>query len=310
MKLTKERKKAYIYLILNAIIWGAALQIVKNSYEVTTPFRFLTYRYLIAMVAIIPIIVKSINEFKHLKLKQIFQIFAIEFIGTVISLTFLYLGLSMTTSIEASLVSMTGPILTIIGGVIVFHEKEQKNELIGFFVSLIGTLLIILEPVFIRNESLSISFKGSLLIFGANISNAIYLLLTKKYYQKVSLKITSILSYILGFICFLIISLMQANSINKLVDLFKYDLSSIDVIFAGIYMGIFGSILAMNLYLKGQKLIEVSEAILFSYLQPIVFIPLGVLWLKEDISTLQITSLILILTGVIYASIRPKHKKT
>ncbi len=307
MNLTKTRKKAYFYLLLNAIIWGAALQVVKNSYLVTTPYRFLFYRYFIASIVIAPLIIKNFKLLKSgINKKKVFQIAGIEFIGTVVNLVLLYVGLSLTTSIEASLVAMTGPIFATLGGILILHEKEEENEIIGFLIALFATIIIVLEPVLIRKEGVSISLTGSFLILLQNIFNAVYLILTKRYYNNVSLKITSFISYILGMFSFLIISFVQLNgSIDLLITSIINDISSTSVLFASFYMAILGSILAMNFYLKGQRLIEVSEASLFVYLQPLVFIPLGVFWLKEPLSILQFGALILLLIGIIYASIRP-----
>ena len=52
-----SRNVAYILLLLNTILWGAALIVVKPAYEVTTPFRFLLYRYSLAVVLSLPLLV-------------------------------------------------------------------------------------------------------------------------------------------------------------------------------------------------------------------------------------------------------------
>ena len=73
------------------------------------------------------------------------------------------------------------------------------------------------------------------------------------------------------------------------------------------YMAIFGSIIGFTAYLKGQEGIEASEATLFTYLQPLIYIPLGILLLNEKVHPVQIGSLFIILFGVIIAEKRARR---
>jgi len=75
---------------------------------------------------------------------------------------------------------------------------------------------------------------------------------------------------------------------------------------AVVYMGIFGSILGLTLYLIGQDKIEASEASLFTYLQPIFSVPTAILLLSESVSILNIVAIIIIITGVYLAEKRGK----
>ena len=70
-------------------------------------------------------------------------------------------------------------------------------------------------------------------------------------------------------------------------------------------MGILGSPIAVSLYLYGQDKIEASEATLFSYLQPLIYIPLAVFWLGEKIIPAQLIGLAIIAAGVYLAERRP-----
>jgi hypothetical protein len=51
-------------------------------------------------------------------------------------------------------------------------------------------------------------------------------------------------------------------------------LNNSQVLMPVLYMGILGTPIAMSLLLYGQSKIEASEASLFTYLQPLVYIPL------------------------------------
>ena len=151
------------------------------------------------------------------------------------------------------------------------------------------------------------SLGGNLLIIAHNILNAIYFLLAKKRYHKIPKLFVSSISFYVGIVTFAILSmaelqfdlsLWQNNIIN--------DLSSSMVWGVVIYGAIFGSIIGLTAYIKGQDGIEASEASLFTYLQPAIYIPLGYFLLQESASFLQIFSLLIIIFGVYIASRKKK----
>jgi drug/metabolite transporter (DMT)-like permease len=76
------------------------------------------------------------------------------------------------------------------------------------------------------------------------------------------------------------------------------------------YMAILSGTLAYFLYVRGQKSIEVSEAALFNYLQPIFSIPLAVFWLQESLTPTFVIGAIIIACGVIIAEYKKKYKKS
>ena len=76
------------------------------------------------------------------------------------------------------------------------------------------------------------------------------------------------------------------------------------VLLAVLYMSLFGSIIGLTAYIKGQDGMEASEASLFTYLQPLVYIPLSVLWLHEQLTLTMLVAMVLIGIGVYSAEKR------
>ncbi len=118
---------------------------------------------------------------------------------------------------------------------------------------------------------------------------------------------------------FLFLSLFEigfSGSINGTHTIFSQFFQAVQADFthrsvwlASVYMAIFGSIIGLTAYIKGQDGIEASEASLFTYLQPLVFIPAGILLLHETVHPLQIFAMALILFGVYIAEKRSKKRR-
>ncbi len=304
-----KRLKSYFFMIVSTFTWGAFLPIVKlgfNDSEIT-PFRFLFYRFCLAGILAIPIIVYYWPKIKH-RWQSLKTIIFLELIETSLALSCLYIGLSQISALEANIITTSAPLFIIFGGIIFLKERQDRHEWLGLIFALFGTILITLEPLWHGNGSLMNSLSGNLLIIAHNIFNAIYFLLAKKRYHKIPKLFVSSISFYVGMVTFAILSLVELNfNFAILSSHIAQELSSPIILGVVAYGAIFGSIIGLTAYIKGQDGIEASEASLFTYLQPAIYIPLGYFLLQESASWLQIISLMIIIFGVYLASRRKKN---
>lgn len=310
-KLKKQSWLAsYFFLIINTIVWGAALIVVKPALDVTTPFRYLLYRFFFASIFSIPLLFYYWPKIKN-KLQTISRVTALEILGTTLALSLLYFGLSKTSAIEAGFITITTPIFVVAAGLLYLKEKEEKHEAIGLTIAFLGTILLTALPIILNGNSLDgLSLEGNLLIVAQNIAIAAYYILAKKYYKKLPKLFVVSISFYVGIISFLILSLFEVGfSLSKFSIAVAQDFTHPVVWFATLYMAIFGSIIGLTAYIKGQDGIEASEASLFGYLQPLVYIPLGIVLLGEHVYPLQFLALGMILFGVYLAEMRVKKKR-
>jgi drug/metabolite transporter (DMT)-like permease len=299
-KAFKPRTIAYIALILNSLIWGLALPIVKLGFnQGLSPTFFLFSRFFLALLFSLPIlffILKSKSIRSQINLQNIATIIALELLGTFLALFLLYEGVAHTSAIASSLIAITWPIFVILGGIFIFKEKEEKNEWAGLILAITGTAVLVISPLFTNGFKVGGSTTGNLLIIGQNVAIAAYYLLAKKFYKNLNKWLVTHISFWVGTVSFGIVLFLQNGFTIPI-------LTPISLI-AILYMAILGSIVALTLYLIGQENIEASEASLFTYTQPLFALPFAIIFLGESISSIQILASILILTGVIVAEKR------
>lgn len=282
---------------------------VKPALSFVTPYHYLFYRYLLAAPISIPILVYLLHKYRP-HLKTILTIVGMELVAVTGALSFLYLGLSRTSAIEAQLITNTTPVFIILGGIFFLKEKEDKNEFTGLIIAIIGMLLLTLEPLISGKNGLAgLSFTGNVIVLGHNLLWALYVLLAKKLYRGVPKLLIGFISLWVGLVSFYALTLWTNPELHNPHLLFN-TLSHPQVFIASLYMGIFGSIIAVPAYIYGNDRIEASEASLFSYLQPLITIPLAILLLKEQINATIVVALVLISLGVITAEHRPKLAKS
>ncbi len=302
------RLKAYIALLINVSIWGAALPIVKPALSFVTPYQYLFFRYLIAAPISLPFLIYLMKKHKP-SIKVLRNTVLLEFIGVTGYLSLLYEGLSRTTSIEATLIANTASIFIILGGIFFLKEQEERHELIGLIMAIAGALLLTFEPIITGRNHLGLSsLTGNLLVLAANLFWASYILLAKKRYRNTPKLLVGFLSPWVGLMSFFILVLLTTPdlSVAGVGSMITSSLSIIQVASAAIYMSLLGSIIAVPAYIYGNDLIEASEASLFSYLQPVIAIPLATIWLKEPINIIMILALLLTTSGVYTAERRKK----
>jgi drug/metabolite transporter (DMT)-like permease len=299
---------AIVYLLITIVCWGAALPIVKPALDVTSPFRYLFYRYVLAVVLTIPVLIYFWPKVQQ-PWKQIRLITGIELICTTLSLGLLYFGLRYTTAIEAGLISNMSPVFTTLACVFFLREKEERHEWMGLFIAFFSTVIFALMPA-IQHGYLPTNFSlfGNFLIFLQNIVNAVGIILVKKYYHMLPKFFVTTISFYVGLVTFGAFSLWEVGGVDRLLTTAQIELQNPWVVMAVVYMAIFGSIIALTTHIKGQDSIEASEAALFGYLQPLVYIPLSMWMLKETIQPLQLLPLLGVVFGVFLAEQRFGHK--
>lgn len=299
--MSARRTSAYIALLINALLWGAAPPLVKMALPYTTPFRWLFYRYIIAVACTTPLLIVYLRRY-NLKFKALLTIIGLEFLGTTTVLTLLYEGLKRSSAIETSIIAAMAPLFVVVGSIIFLHEHQNRREWKGLGLALLGTLITAFEPL-ITHGTLTNggSVPGNTLILLHNIVWMVYALAAKRQYRKLPKFLISMISFWVGLISFGILAYVTSSG-----ALFA-DLSHPIVVTTALYMAIPGSIIAATLYLYGQNLIEVSEAALFSYLQPAVSVPLALVLLGEKITLPTGIAITIIVYGVWLAETRRRR---
>jgi drug/metabolite transporter (DMT)-like permease len=295
------RKRAYIELLIVAIIWGAATPIIKYTLGGFDSVTFLTYRFGLSTLF-------AVLSFLYLKArlpkdKQILKkLLCYAFLTSTVSLGFLFFGLENTTALDASLITLANPILITVAGAIFLRERVTKREKLGMTIALAGTLLTVIEPL-LQNHGGQIRLSGNVLIVGYLISTAWGAVLAKQLLRSgVSPIVMTNTSFIVGFLSllpfFLATNSQPVLSITSVA--WPYHLGVF-------YMAFLSGNLAYYLGNKAQKTVEIGEASLFSYLYPVFSTPLAVLWLGEKITPIFVLGGVIIVAGVILAEMKKKR---
>ncbi len=301
--MNSNRLRAYFQLLIVVVIWGIAPTVIKFALGELPPFLFLTYRFAISVVVMLPFYLNSRE--KGLNIKILPLVLLVSFLGSTLNLGLLFYGANLTTSLDASLISATSPILAILAGMIFLKDRVTGREKLGVAITLVGTVVIAAQAFFESGVNVSHSILGNAIIFLSNVAFAAYLILSKKALRhKVSPFAITFMMFFVGLLTTIPLALTEIKANQILPKLMSISFSAH---MAVVYMAIFSGVIAYFLYQKAQKTIEASEASVFNYLPPIITAPVAMLWLHEKLTIPYIVGSVIIALGVILAEIKKKR---
>jgi drug/metabolite transporter (DMT)-like permease len=306
------RHRAYLMLVCVALLWGIASPIIKYSLPFFPPVLFLTYRFLISALLMVPILLrlepKSLHHLGRLTPNGWFWLILSGVLGSTIQLTLLFWGLDLTTSLDGAVINAISPIFVAAAGFFFLKEHLTKNQNIGLVLATVGTAIIIIQPLFQGHTLFTGSLVGNMLVLAGTFAWVAYVILTKKQLNhRVSPLLLTTNMFVTGFFVESLL-LFYVSSPTQIISVIMA--APLSAHLCVLYMAVFSGTIAYYLYQKAQKIIEVSEANIILHLSPIFSIPLAHFWLGETITIPFVIGSLVITIGVILSEIdrqRLKH---
>ncbi len=303
--MSKKRINAYLLLLLVSVIWGAASPIVKYALTWFHPVIFLTYRFFLSSIIALIIFGAEPATFPK-KARDKSLAFLTMMLSTPIALGLFFLGLSKTSALSGSLITAGAPILLVAAGALFLHERVSNTEKVGIVITIIGTFMIAIGPLVFNNTANHFgTLEGNLIMVLATIADLSATLFTKICMDRgISLRLLAHGQFVLGLIIFLPILLLRHPIVSIAATVVDAPWSAHAAVW---FMALISGSLAYTLRDHGLRWVEVSEAAIFTYLQPIWAAILSILWLGEPITTSYIIGGGILTLGVCISEYRGKR---
>ena len=297
--MARKRLIASLMLLCVSLIWGAASPVVKNTLTWFDPWLFLTYRFFLSALIAIPYLFVTQTPFPK-KSSQRLLLLTTSIISAPLTLFLFFEALTKTTALSGSLITATGPLFLIVGGVLFFRDTIRKNEKLGIIITILGTLLTVFGPLLLNGQMDTLgNFEGNALMLLAVMTDIIAALLSKEAMKKgINATLVAQFQFIVGFVVFVPLLLMRQSPEMVITTLINAPLAAH---LGAIFMAVFSGTIAYTIRNIALKTIEVSESAIYQYLQPLWSAILAVLWLRESLTSSYIIGGIVIAIGVIIA---------
>lgn len=272
-----EGLKIYIALIAAVIFWGLSFVATKIALESIPLFTLVFARFSLASCFLLVFVIR--RGFPDFSGKDHVNMFIIALFEPGLYFIFETLGLKYTTAPKASLIIATIPVVVVIFSALFLREKTRITGLLGIGLSLTGIAVLITgDPQF--KWDLSGSMLGDVLIIGAVVSAALYIVSARKLGQtRSTFEITS-MQLMYGAIFYMPAFFWELPNIH-------WSVISGRSIGALVYLTIFATICAFFCYNFALSRVPASRAAVFINGIPVVTTLAAWILLGEKLTMIQ-----------------------
>lgn len=289
--------RPHFYLFIVNLFYGAGFTISKIVMpEFIRPFGFILLRVSITTLLFFVLHhfwLKEKVEKKDLMLLAICGLF-----GVVINQELFFLGLSITTPINAALIMIMTPILVTVISFFLAHEKATWQKILGILLGAAGAFVIISGRGFSFSGE---TVLGDLFILINASSFAIYLVivrpLMKKYHPLTVIKWV----FFFGLFPVTLFGFSQFQQIS-------WEVFTPQIWLAVAFVVICTTFFAYLLNILALRELHSSVVGAYIYLQPILATLISMLLGKDHLTGVKVFSAALIFTGVYMVSFAGKKK--
>ena len=251
--------QGHIFALTANILWGLMAPIGKSALMEFSALSVTTFRMVGAAACFW--LLSAFCKYEHVDHRDMLKIFFASLFALVFNQGVYIFGLSMTSPIDASIVTTTLPIVTMIIAAIYLKEPITNLKVLGIFVGAMGALTLILSSQTAGSGNGSII--GDLLCLVAQISFSIYLTVFKGLSQKYSPITLNKWMFIYASMCYIPLSYQDVAGIQWT------EVSTAAYVQIG-YVVIGGSFLAYIFIMTAQRLLRPTVVSMYNYMQPIV----------------------------------------
>ena len=294
----KPTTRAHIALIVTTLIFGAHYSIAKSMMPgYLTPNQLIFLRMLGGVLLFW--IFQRLFTREKVERRDLFKLALCAVFGFALNQTLFYIGLNMTSPVDASLIHVLNLVLVAVAAHFLIRERITGYKVAGILMGASGALILILYR---KNLSLgSGQALGNLFVFLNMVFYALYLVIIKpmamKYHSSTILKWVSLF----GFIFILPYTLPAATEIR---------FSAIDLKgWLGLaYIIILNTFLAYLLINYALQQLTTSAVSYYNYLQPFIAAVLTVSSGQDMLSWPKVIAALMIFGGV-YTVNRGRQKE-
>ncbi len=251
--------QGHIFALTANILWGLMAPIGKSALMEFSALSVTTFRMVGAAACFW--LLSAFCKREHVDHRDMLKIFFASLFALVFNQGVYIFGLSMTSPIDASIVTTTLPIVTMIIAAIYLKEPVTNLKVLGIFVGAMGALILIMSSHTAGGGNSSII--GDLLCLVAQISFSIYLTVFKGLSQKYSPVTLNKWMFVYASMCYIPFSYHDVASIQWA------EISTAAFVQVG-YVVVGGSFLAYIFIMTAQRLMRPTVVSMYNYMQPIV----------------------------------------
>ena len=227
---------------------------------------------------------------EHVPTRDIARFAGAGLLGIVTNQCLYTLGLSITSPINASIVTTSMPIFAMILAALILHEPITSKKALGVLMGCSGALILILTSAAAVSDKVG-DIRGDLLCLGAQFSFALYLSLFNPLIKRYSVFTTNKWMFLWATVFILPFSLPHVMDINWTAVPMKTWYETFYVVFFGTFVGYIFTMI-------GQRTLRPTVVSVYNYVQPLVSVSVSLIIGIAILQPSQALAVVLVFSGV------------
>lgn len=284
-----QRTLALIAVSIATLIYGVTFTIAKEVMPTyVKPFAFILLRVSGATIVFwtLGLFIKQ----QKIEKSDYKKILVASFFGITLNMLAFFKGLSLTTPISASVMMVTSPIMVLIFSSILIKKAIGKQRILGVFIGLIGTVLLITYGNSSTGNATNSNW-GNFLVFVNAASYGLYLVLAKDLIKKYNPIVFVKWLYLFGLIFVIPFGYGELTEVvwQEIPTNMYWNIGFV-VIFTSCITYLF------NLYALSK--LKPTTVSVFIYLQPVIATIYALIVGSDSLNLVKICATLLIFFGV------------
>ena len=200
------------------------------------------------------------------------------------------IGLSLTAPTNASIMTTTMPIVTLLLTTIVLHERLTWQKLLGVVLGICGALILILHSKS-ASESRSGNLVGDILVVGAQCSFALYLTLFKRLIARY--RVVTCMKWMMLWAVVMVCPFTASHVIQL-----PWSEIPTSAWWECAFVVFLGTFIAYILMMNAQKILRPTVVAMYNYVQPIVACLVSVAAGLATFGMPHAAAIVMVFTGV------------
>jgi len=280
--------KVHGALLAVAIIYGASYSIAKTVMpEFIKPFGFILVRVTIATFIFFTI--SKLRGIERIKYKRDYiRLMFCGLFGVASNQLLFFSGLSMTSTISASVLMTSNPVIVLILSYFILNEVISRQKLIGILLGGGGAILLLLRGDVLWETG---TFLGDFLILLNSASFGIYLILVKPLMQRYNAITVISWVFLFGLVVVVPFGFTEVLEVN-------WSQMPVSGWFSIGYIVFLTTVVAYSLNVWSLKFVNPTIVSYYIYLQPLFASLIALIFLKEHLDLKIILFAAMIFLGV------------
>lgn len=285
----------YLSAIAATLFWSGNFTVARGVTEQIPPVNLAFWRWTTATVILFPFAIQALLADWNIIKKNISYLCITSILGVSLFNTLIYIAGHSTSAMNMSLIAITFPVFVILISRLIFKEMITTNKWLGILLVFSGVITLITKGELSVLVKMSFT-RGDIWMLLAAIAFAVYSILIRHRPAKLSARTFQLSTFLIGLVFLLPFYVWETSTTG-----FQIQSINTTTLYSVLYLGIFASLASYFLWSNAVSSLGPTKPSIIYYTLPVFSGLVAYLVLGEEIESIHIASMLLILLGVLTA---------